>query len=117
MRVLDAETNEHLEFTAKVIFLCASTFGSTFIMLNSMSKRFPNGFGNDSGELGCNIMDHHLDVGAGALVDGFEDQYYTGRRPNGFYIPRYRNLGERQARLHPRLRLPGRRVRGSAGRA
>ncbi|HKU15222.1 MAG TPA: GMC family oxidoreductase [Steroidobacteraceae bacterium] len=93
VRVIDAETNEHLEFTAKVIFLCASTFGSTFIMLNSVSSRFPNGFGNDSGELGCNIMDHHLDVGAGALVEGFTDRYYTGRRPNGFYIPRYRNLG------------------------
>jgi choline dehydrogenase-like flavoprotein len=93
VRVLDAETNEHLQFTAKVIFVCASTFGSTHLMLNSVSKRFPNGFGNDSGELGCNIMDHHLDVGAGALVSGFQDQYYTGRRPNGFYIPRYRNLG------------------------
>jgi choline dehydrogenase-like flavoprotein len=93
VRVIDAQTNEHLEFNAKVIFLCASTFASTHIMLNSVSKRFPNGFGNDSGELGCNIMDHHLDVGAGALVEGYTDQYYTGRRPNGFYIPRYRNLG------------------------
>jgi choline dehydrogenase-like flavoprotein len=96
VRVLDAETSEHLEFTAKVIFVCASTFGSTHLMLNSVSKRFPHGFGNDSGELGCNIMDHHLDVGAGALVDDFQDQYYTGRRPNGFYIPRYRNLGGEQ---------------------
>jgi choline dehydrogenase-like flavoprotein len=96
VRVLDAETSEHLEFTAKVIFVCASTFGSTHLMLNSVSKRFPHGFGNDSGELGCNIMDHHLDVGAGALVNDFQDQYYTGRRPNGFYIPRYRNLGGEQ---------------------
>jgi choline dehydrogenase-like flavoprotein len=93
VRVIDTQTNEHLEFNAKVIFLCASTFASTHIMLNSVSQRFPNGFGNDSGELGCNIMDHHLDVGAGALVEGYTDQYYTGRRPNGFYIPRYRNLG------------------------
>jgi choline dehydrogenase-like flavoprotein len=93
VRVLDSETNEHLEFSAKVIFLCASTFGSAHVMLNSVSKRFPNGFGNDSGELGCNIMDHHLDVGAGAQVEGYTDEYYTGRRPNGFYIPRYRNLG------------------------
>jgi len=91
--VMDTETKEHLEFNAKVIFVCASTFASTHIMLNSVSQRFPNGFGNDSGELGCNIMDHHLDVGAGALVEGYTDQYYTGRRPNGFYIPRYRNLG------------------------
>ncbi|MFZ6010594.1 MAG: GMC oxidoreductase, partial [Bacteroidota bacterium] len=93
VKVLDAETGAQEEFYANVIFLCASTFGSTFIMMNSISNRFPNGFGNDSGELGCNIMDHHLSVGAYAEVEGFEDQYYSGRRANGFYIPRYRNLG------------------------
>jgi choline dehydrogenase-like flavoprotein len=94
VRVQDAETGAHTEYFAKVIFLCASTFGSTFIMLNSISDRFPNGFGNDSGELGCNIMDHHLNIGASAAVDGFEEMYYTGRRPNGIYIPRYRNVGK-----------------------
>lgn len=94
VRVLDAETNEHMEFSARVIFLCASTFGTAFLMMNSTSPRFPNGFGNDSGELGCNIMDHHLNIGANATVDGFEDSYYFGRRPNGFYIPRYRNIGK-----------------------
>ena len=93
VKVLDAETGEQVEYYARVIFLCASTFGSTFIMMNSVSNRFPNGFGNDSGELGHNIMDHHLSVGAGAAVDGYEDQYYAGRRANGFYIPRYRNIG------------------------
>ena len=93
VRVLDAQSGAQTEYLARVIFLCASTFGSAFILLNSVSSRFPNGFGNDSGELGCNIMDHHLDVGAGARVDGFEDRYYSGRRPNGFYVPRYRNLG------------------------
>jgi choline dehydrogenase-like flavoprotein len=91
VKVIDGVTGEQMEFYAKVIFLCASTFGSTFIMLNSISNRFPNGFGNDSGELGCNIMDHHLGVGAGGEVEGLEDQYYFGRRANGFYIPRYRN--------------------------
>jgi choline dehydrogenase-like flavoprotein len=97
VKVLDAETGEQTEFYANVIFLCASTFGSTFIMLNSISNRFPNGFGNDSGELGCNIMDHHLQVGAFAQVDGFEDKYYAGRRANGFYIPRFRNInGEKR---------------------
>ncbi len=94
VKVLDGETGEQVEFFAKVIFLCASTFGSTFIMMNSISNRFPNGFGNDSGELGHNIMDHHLSVGAGGDADGFEDQYYSGRRANGFYIPRYRNVGK-----------------------
>ncbi len=95
VKVLDAETGEQVEYFAKVIFLCASTFGSTFIMLNSISNRFPNGFGNDSGELGHNIMDHHLSVGAGGSVDGYEDQYYAGRRANGFYIPRYQNIGKK----------------------
>jgi choline dehydrogenase-like flavoprotein len=94
VRVLDAETGAQTDYFAKVIFLCASTFGSAQIMLNSISKRFPNGFGNDSGELGCNIMDHHLGAGASATVEGFDDRYYSGRRPNGFYIPRYRNLGK-----------------------
>jgi choline dehydrogenase-like flavoprotein len=111
VRVLDTETNEHLEFTAKVIFVCASTFGTAHLMLNSVSKRFPNGFGNDSGELGCNIMDHHLDVGAGALVEGYLEDYYTGRRPNGFYIPRYRNLGSEK-----RSYIRGFGYQGGAGR-
>jgi choline dehydrogenase-like flavoprotein len=93
VRVLDAQTGKQTEYSARVIFLCASTFGSTFIMMNSISSRFPSGFGNDSGELGCNIMDHHLGAGASAQVEGFDDRYYFGRRPNGFYIPRYRNLG------------------------
>lgn len=94
VRVLDAETNEQVDYFAKVIFLCASTFGSTFIMMNSISSRFPNGFGNDSGELGCNIMDHQLAVGATSTVEGWEDVYYTGRRPTGVYIPRFRNIGK-----------------------
>jgi choline dehydrogenase-like flavoprotein len=93
VKVLDAETGEQHEFYADIIFLCASTFGSTYIMLNSVSSRFPNGFGNDSGELGCNLMDHHLNVGAFAQVEGYDDKYYSGRRANGFYIPRFRNIG------------------------
>jgi choline dehydrogenase-like flavoprotein len=94
VKVLDAETGEQLEFKAKVIFLCASTMGSTYIMLNSISKRFPNGLGNDSDQLGRNIMDHHLGVGASGEWEGFEDQYYFGRRANGLYIPRFRNMGK-----------------------
>lgn len=92
VRIIDAETLETEEFYADVIFLNASTMNSTLIMLNSKSDRFPNGLGNDSGELGHNVMDHHLGVGASGDIEGFEDRYYWGRRPNGFYIPRYRNL-------------------------
>ena len=111
VRVLDAETGAQTEYYARVIFLCASTFGSSFIMLNSISSRFPNGFGNDSGELGCNIMDHHLGAGASATVEGFDDRYYFGRRPNGFYIPRYRNIGKEN-----RDYLRGFGYQGGAGR-
>ena len=94
VKVLDSETGQTAEYFAKVIFLCASTMGSAFIMMNSISNRYPNGFGNDSGELGCNIMDHHLGVGASGQMEGFEDQYYSGRRANGIYIPRFRNIGK-----------------------
>jgi choline dehydrogenase-like flavoprotein len=93
VRVLDSETKEELEFFAKVIFLNASTLGSTFILLNSISKRFPNGLGNGSGQLGHNLMDHQYRAGADGQFEGFEDKYYVGRRPNGIYIPRFRNLG------------------------
>ena len=94
VRVIDAETNQQLEFRARVIFMCASTFGTAFILLNSSSSRFPNGFGNDSGELGCNVMDHHLQAGATAIVEGFDDEYYVGGRPNGIYVPRFVNIGK-----------------------
>ncbi len=93
VQVIDQNTKESTEYYAKVIFLCASAIASAAIMLMSKSNRFPDGFGNDSGELGHNIMDHHLGVGAFAKVDGFEDKYYKGRRPNGIYIPRFRNMG------------------------
>ncbi|HEX4647332.1 MAG TPA: GMC family oxidoreductase [Steroidobacteraceae bacterium] len=112
VRVLDAVSGTDREYRARVIFLCASTFGSTFILLNSISSRFPDGFGNDSGELGCNIMDHHFLAGASATVDGFDDRYYFGRRPNGFYIPRYRNIGKDK-----REYLRGFGYQGGSGRA
>lgn len=93
VRMIDAETNEVIDFKAKVVFLCASTVASTSILMQSTSDRFPNGMGNDSGELGHNLMDHHFRLGATANVEGHEDKYYTGRRPNGIYIPRFRNIG------------------------
>ncbi|NBW70321.1 MAG: GMC family oxidoreductase [Bacteroidetes bacterium] len=92
VRVIDTETKEQYEYKARIIFLCASTVASTSILMQSRSTRFPNGMGNDSGELGHNIMDHHLGVGASGSTEDFRDKYYVGRRPNGFYIPRFRNL-------------------------
>src|SRR5262249_36865335 len=94
VRVQDGNTGAVTEYYAKVIFLCASTLNSTWLMMNSTSDRFPNGFGNDSDELGRNVMDHHLGVGARASVEGYDEHYYSGRRPNGIYIPRFRNLGD-----------------------
>ncbi len=98
VRIIDAVTHEKLEFKAKVIFLCASSMASVGILLQSKSKRFPNGLGNDSDALGRGIMDHHYKLGATAKVDGFLDKYYKGRRANGFYIPRFVNLDERTKR-------------------
>ncbi len=93
VKVIDRETKEEFEFKAKVIFLCASAIASTSILMQSKSDRFPNGLGNDSGELGHNVMDHHFLVGASGKFEGYEDKYYKGRKPNGIYIPRFRNLG------------------------
>ena len=95
VRIIDAETKEKIFFKASLIFSCASTIGSASILMQSKSERFPNGLGNDSRELGHNIMDHTSKSGASAEVDGFEDMYYKGRRPNGFYIPRFRNLNDK----------------------
>ena len=94
VRIIDAETNEVIEYKARIIFCNASALGSTQILLNSTSSRFENGLGNDSGELGHNLMDHTYRVGAMGTVEGFEDKYYKGRRPNGIYIPRYVNINE-----------------------
>ena len=95
VRVIDAITKEKLFFKAAIIFNNASAIASAAILMQSKSKRFPNGMGNDSGELGCNVMHHHYEVGASAMVDGFDDSYYKGRRPNGFYIPRFQNIDEK----------------------
>ena len=92
VEVLDAETNKTYQYFAKIIFLNASTFNSAWILMNSATDIWPDGLGSSSGELGHNIMDHHLGVGASGKVDGYEDKYYYGRRANGIYIPQYRNI-------------------------
>nr|WKN39455.1 GMC family oxidoreductase [Tunicatimonas sp. TK19036] len=92
VQVIDRETNEALEFYSKIVFCCASAIASTSILMNSKSDAFPDGIGASSGELGHNIMDHHFRVGASGEHDGFADKYYYGRKPTGFYIPRFRNL-------------------------
>lgn len=91
--VIDSETNEQIEYQAKIVFVCASAIGSTWVLMNSVSPSFPNGLGNSSGVLGRFLMDHHFRTGASGTWEGHEDKYLFGRRPNGIYIPRYRNVG------------------------
>ncbi|MBN8857358.1 MAG: GMC family oxidoreductase [Sphingobacteriales bacterium] len=92
VEVLDGENNKTYTYNAKIIFLNASALNSAWVLMNSATDIWPEGLGSSSGELGHNVMDHHLGVGAGGLVEGYEDKYYFGRRANGVYIPRYRNF-------------------------
>jgi choline dehydrogenase-like flavoprotein len=92
VEVLDAQDNKTYVYNSKVVFLNASTLNSAWVLMNSATDVWEGGLGSSSGELGHNIMDHHLGVGASGLVEGFEDKYTFGRRANGIYIPRYRNL-------------------------
>ena len=92
VRIIDSETMQTEEFFAKIIFLNASTLGTAQILMMSVSDAFPNGLGNGSGQIGHNLMDHHYGVGASGNFDGFQDQYVYGKRPNGIYVPRFRNL-------------------------
>ena len=92
MRIIDTETMKTEEYFAKIVFLNASTINTAFVLLNSVSEAFPDGFGNSSGQVGHNLMDHHLGIGANGKMEGLEDEYYYGRRPNISYIPRFRNI-------------------------
>jgi len=93
VRVIDAVTEKTIEYSAKVIFLCASTLNSTWLLMRSATDIWPGGLGSSSGELGHNLMDHHFRLGAAGDIEGMDDKYYYGRRPTGFYIPRFRNIG------------------------
>ena len=111
VRVLDATTNQTTDYRAKIIFLCASTLNSAWLLMQSAKDVWPGGLGSSSGELGHNLMDHHFRCGASGKLEGLNDKYYFGRRPTGFYIPRYRNLfGEK------RQYLRGFGYQGGAGR-
>lgn len=92
VEVLDAETNQTVEYDAKIIFLCASAFNSTAILMRTATDIWPEGLGSSSGELGHNVMDHHFRLGASGSMEGYDDKYYFGRRPTGLYIPRFQNV-------------------------
>ena len=111
VRVLDAVSNQTTDYKAKIVFLCASTLNSTWLLMRSATDVWPGGLGSSSGELGHNLMDHHFRIGAEGTLEGLDDKYYYGRRPTGFYIPRYRNLfGDKRDYLR------GFGYQGSAGR-
>lgn len=93
VEILDALTSQTYEFTAPIVFLCASALNSTWLLMNSATDVWPGGLGSSSGELGHNVMDHHMRAGASGRMEGFTDRTTFGRRPTGFYIPRFRNLG------------------------
>jgi choline dehydrogenase-like flavoprotein len=92
IEIIDRESMKTYTYTANLIFLNAATLATTFLLLNSTSNRFPQGLGNDHDLVGRFLMDHHK-TPMSADIDGFEDRYYFGRRPNGGYIPRFRNMG------------------------
>jgi choline dehydrogenase-like flavoprotein len=112
VRVVDARTLEAIEYRARVIFLCASALESARILLNSPTPRYPGGLGSSSGELGHNVMDHIFQAGATGIIPGHEDERPFGRRPNGIYVPRFRNVRNRQPDF-----LRGYGCQGGAGRS
>ena len=93
VEIIDTQTRKTEEFFSRVIFLNAATLATAFILLNSTSRRFPNGLGNGSDQVGRNLMDHHKGLSITAEVPGFENSYYYGRRPTNIYIPRFQNIG------------------------
>ena len=112
VRAVDAQTMQALEFRGKLVFLCASALESARILLNSKTARFPAGLANSSGELGRNVMDHPFGAGAYGTIPGIEDHKSFGNRPNGIYVPRFRNVSDK----HPRF-VRGYGFQGSASRA
>jgi choline dehydrogenase-like flavoprotein len=92
VEVLDGQTMQTYTYKAKIVFLNASSLNSAWVLMNSATDVWPDGLGSSSGELGHNVMDHHLGVYAGGRVEGYLDKYTYGRRPNGIYIPRFRNF-------------------------
>jgi len=112
VEIIDAETNQTYQYFAKIVFVCASTLNSSWVLMNSATDVWDGGLGSSSGELGHNVMDHHFRLGAGGRIEGFDDRYYYGSRPNGIYIPRYRNVGDDK-----RDYLRGFGYQGGAGRS
>lgn len=94
VNMVDTKSGDKVFISARVVFVCGSTLGTTQILLNSRSETYPNGIGNTGGALGHYLMDHVSGAGARATVEGYDDHYYSGRRPTSLYIPRFANVTE-----------------------
>jgi len=97
VKVIDSVTKEEHIFHARIIFVNASALNTNLILLNSKSRRFPNGLGNDNGLLGTHIAFQNYRAAVGAEIDGFEDEYYEVRKPAECVIPNFRNVGKQDA--------------------
>jgi choline dehydrogenase-like flavoprotein len=115
VKAIDQNTGEEIEYHAPLIFLNASAVASAWIMMQSKSATHPDGLGNESGQLGKNIMDHHKSLGVRGTFEGFEDKYYYGKRPNGIYIPRFVNIGNDKRDFLRGFGYQGGASRGAAG--
>ena len=96
VRVIDAHTKQMTEYYARIVFVNAATLNSNLILLNSTSNRFPNGLGNDNGLLGKYVAFHNFRTTISAEYEGFQDTTTDGIRPNGSYIPRFRNVQQQE---------------------
>ncbi|HEX2535103.1 MAG TPA: GMC family oxidoreductase [Chitinophagaceae bacterium] len=95
VRVVNAKTKEMSEYYARIIFVNAAALNTNLILLNSTSRRFPNGLGNDSGVLGKYVAFHNYRARVSAEHQGHKEFTTEGRRMTSAYIPRFRNV-ERQ---------------------
>nr|HAD52202.1 GMC family oxidoreductase [Algoriphagus sp.] len=96
VKVIDRITKEEKDYFAKIIFLNASALNTNLILLNSTSRRFPEGLGNENGVLGKYIAFHNYRGTISAKYEGFEDQYYFGRRPTAVMMPNFRNVKKQE---------------------
>jgi choline dehydrogenase-like flavoprotein len=96
VRIIDSNTKEEMEYFARVIFVNAACLNSNLILLNSTSSRFPNGLGNDNGLLGKYVAFHNYRGSIFADFEGYEDQYYSGRRPTAIMMPSFRNVHKQE---------------------
>jgi choline dehydrogenase-like flavoprotein len=96
VRVIDSQTKKSTEYFAKIIFINAACLNTNLILLNSISKRFPKGLGNDNGLLGKYMAFHNYRGKITAAIEGPLDKYYYGRRPTAVMMPNFRNVHKQE---------------------